>query len=344
MSPQTIDVAVFGATGLTGGELLRLLLQHPNVGEIYALSRNETGPVHNVHPALRHLRPLNFSDLTPREAVERAQVAFLALPHTQSQHFVADLIDVEDCLLIDLSADFRLEDEQAYQRHYSEHVCFELGKQFVYGLPEAFREQIRSARRLANPGCFATAVELLLLPLVRGGLIKQPWPVFAVTGSTGSGKNPKPTAHHPFRDGNLFAYKMLAHQHEGEINQTLSRIAGKPSHVRLLSHSGPMVRGIYATTYGAAPKLADIAVDTLYREAYTDHPFTLVLDRPPKVAEIVGTNFVHIGVKQIGPEVEIALALDNLVKGASGQAIQNMNLMLGFAETAGLTSPGAYPC
>ena len=345
MTRAKIDVAVLGATGLTGGELLRLLLQHPRVNEVHALSRKESGrPLHAVHPSLRHLTPATFSTLSPREAAERSDVIFFALPHTQSQAFVAELIDLDDKLLIDLSADFRLRDREAYQRHYAPHACFELVERFVYGLPELDRETIRTARRIANPGCFATAAELLLLPLAQAGMLRDTWPIFAITGSSGSGKTPKASTHHPFRDGNLFAYKMLAHQHEVEIMQTLSQAAGHNCRIRLLSHSGPMVRGIHCTTYANDAALADTDLAALCRHAYADHPFVLVLSEPPRLAEVVGTNFVHLALKQNGAEVEIALVLDNLVKGAAGQAVQNMNLMLGFDETAGLTHPGAYPC
>ncbi len=345
MTRAKIEVAVLGATGLTGGELLRLLLQHPQVNEVHALSRQETGrPLHDVHPSLRHLTSATFSSLSPREAAERADVIFFALPHTQSQAFVAKMIDLDDKLLIDLSADFRLRDREAYQRHYAPHNCFELVERFVYGLPELDRETIRTAKRIANPGCFATAAELLLLPLAQAGMLHDTWPVFAITGSSGSGKTPKASTHHPFRDGNLFAYKMLAHQHETEIMQTLSQAAGHACRIRLLSHSGPMVRGIHCTTYANDAVLSGIDLAALYHNAYADHPFVHVLSEPPRLAEVVGTNFVHVALKQNGVEVEIALVLDNLVKGAAGQAVQNMNLMLGFHETAGLTHPGAYPC
>ena len=212
-------------------------------------------------------------------------------------------------------------------------------------MPELFADELRQSHAIANPGCFATTAELLLLPLAVKQLLPANTAVFAVTGSSGSGAVPNETTQHPFRDSNFFTYKMLAHRHEAEINQALSAAAGLSRQVRLLAHSGPFVRGIHATAYLAGDEFAGFDVGQAYRDYYDEgRPFVTVLARPPQVAEVAATNYAHVHIAQREDEVEIALALDNLVKGAAGQAIQNMNLALGFPETAGLTFPGAFPC
>jgi len=339
-------VLVVGAGGLVGGELLRLLSLHPRLGPITALSKSQAGrAAHESHRALLHLPGLEMIDRPAAAAAREADVVFCALPHGQSQAVMAALFEADPQLVVDLAADFRLRDPELFAQHYGPHGCPELLDRFVYGLPELNGEAVRDCRAVANPGCFATAAELLLLPLARRGLLPETTPVFAVTGSSGAGALPKATTHHPFRANNFFAYKMLAHQHEPEIDQTLADAGGRPRRIRLLAHSGPFVRGIHAAAYLADEAFAATDVAALYRESYGDRcPFVAVLDRPPQVAEVAATNHVHVQVTQRGKEVAVALALDNLVKGAAGQAIQNMNLALGFPETAGLTHPGAFPC
>ncbi len=346
MTETTITAGVIGAGGLAGGELLRLLYQHPQVENVLAISRSHANAsLCSVHPSLRHLTKDCFRDLDPAQLAEQCKVLFLAMPHGQSNKLMKELTSYDSLKIIDLAADFRLSSQKEYADNYGEHHCFELTESFVYGLPEAFKPQIETTTRIANPGCFATAAELLLLPLANAGLLSFPVGVFAVTGSSGSGIHPKIGTHHPFRDGNFYAYKTLSHQHEPEINETLSRIAGHTVQSRLLSHSGPFVRGIAATAYLQNEQITSVDLPDLYNRFYNENaPFVHVLDQPPKLAEIAGTNHVHIHVAQKNDEVEIALVLDNLVKGAAGQAIQNMNLMLGLSETAGLHHTGAYPC
>jgi N-acetyl-gamma-glutamyl-phosphate reductase common form len=346
MAANKLHALVVGAGGLVGGELLRLLSLHPEIARITALSRSYAGrPAHEAHRSLRHLPRIEMVDKPAQEAAKDADIIFCALPHGQSQKIMEDLLSAAPPLIIDLAADFRLRDAAQFQKYYGTHCCPALAQKFTYGLPEHFGDALRQSRAIANPGCFATAAELLLLPLAIQRLLPPSTAVFAVTGSSGSGALPKASAHHPFRAENFFSYKMLAHQHEGEINQTLTKVAGEESRVRLLSHSGPFVRGIHATAYLAGPDFADLDVAALYRDTYDERcPFVAVLDEPPLVAEVAGTNFVHIHVAQQGDEIEIALAMDNLMKGAAGQAIQNMNLALGFDESAGLTNPGVFPC
>jgi N-acetyl-gamma-glutamyl-phosphate reductase common form len=278
------------------------------------------------------------------EAAQESDVIFCAMPHGESQSFMPSLACREELKVIDLGADFRIQDLEAYVASYGKHACHELTKDFTYGLVEAFREQIQVARLVANPGCFATAAQLLLLPLAASKSLPENVGVFAVTGSSGSGVSPKASTHHPFRSDNMFAYKMLSHQHEAEINQTLSKFSERTTRVRLLSHSGPFVRGIHATAYLSDSSFALCDVGRIYRDFYASSLFVRVLDRPPEIGEVAGTNFAHLHVAQRGMEIEILLTLDNLVKGAAGQAIQNMNLMCGFPEGTGLEHPGFFPC
>jgi len=345
MTAPRLKTVVLGAGGLVGGELLRLLSMHPQVEAITAVSKSQAGVrAHEVHRSLLHLPDIELVDLPYKDAAQGADVVFCTLPHGESRMQMDQILSARPRCIIDLAADFRIRDSGQFEQAYGTHQCPQLLKEFIYGLPEAFAHLIRQSRLIANPGCFATAVQLLLLPLADKKLLADNIAVFGVTGSSGAGVTLTPATHHPFRDGNLFAYKMLAHQHEAEINQTISEVAGEPRRVRLLAHSGPFVRGIHATAYFNENRLAKTNVEQIYREYYKNHPFIMILNRPPQVAEVALTNYVHLHILQKGSEVEIALALDNLVKGAAGQAMQNMNLVFGLDETAGLTFPGAFPC
>ncbi len=340
-----LRVAVLGAGGMAGGELLRLLAGHPNVSGLHAYSHSHEGkPVHAVHRGLRHLLALDFEAFSPSKVLEDADVLFSALPHGKSMSFLADLTDSELPCIVDLAADFRLHDREAFERSFMPHTCFDLVSRYRYGLPEAFRNDLKGHSRIANPGCFATAVQLALLPLAKESILPVNPAVYAVTGSSGSGIHPKPGTHHPHRHGNFWAYKLLAHQHEPEIVQTIETVTGQKPSIRLLPHSGPFVRGIHTTTYLEHEIYSDLDAETLFRDYYSDHPFVTVTEAPPQVAEVAGTNHVHVHVTQSQRELVITLALDNLVKGAAGQAIQNMNLSLGLEETAGLQIAGGFPC
>ncbi len=342
----SLNVGVLGSGGMAGGELLRWLRLHPNVNDLHAISHTYAGqPLSDVHPAHRHLPPLVFESGDVAQWVEAVDVLFLALPHGMSQkHIKADSLD-KRARIIDLAADYRIRDLDLYQAVYGEHADFDLQPHFVYGLPEAFKPEICAARHVANPGCFATAAQLTLLPLAQAKLLPDHAAVTAVTGSTGSGNKPKATTHHPFRDGNYFAYSLLAHRHESEILQLARRFGNDGATLRLLTHSGPFVRGIHATLYAKDARFAELDLAALYRDAYGDDcPFVLVDDTPPQLAAVNGTNFVHLTALQKNDELVVTAVLDNLVKGAAGQAVQNMNLMLGLPETAGLEYPGAFPC
>jgi [amino group carrier protein]-6-phospho-L-2-aminoadipate/5-phospho-L-glutamate reductase len=340
-------VAVIGAAGYVGGELLRLVLQHPEVRQCVAVSRSQAGkPIAVVHPGLALLSDARFSGESAAAAARGADVVFLSLEHGQSSEVMAELIDAGPGLVVDLAADFRIQDGRLHEQHYGAHPAPALVHRFRYALADVLGADLRGAHALAAPGCFATAAQLALYPLA-GERLAAPPAVFAVTGSSGAGVHPKPTTHHPMRAHNLFAYPAMGHRHEGEILEQWRRWTGDASATaRLLPHSGPFVRGIYATLHAtlAEPRGA-AAITACYAEAYSGRPFVRLLAEPPHLTHAVGTNLalLHATASPDGREVQVTLALDNLVKGAGGQAVQAMNLALGLAETAGLTQAGAYP-
>ena len=245
-----LSVAVIGAAGYAGGELLRLLSQHPEVNDYIATSRSQAGMrIGEVHPALAAVSDATFSNASPAEAASGRDVVFLALEHGESSKIAAEVLNSGAGLVIDLSADFRVQDLSLYEKFYGAHTAPELVRCFTYGLADVLGTSLRGKRAVAVPGCFATAAELALYPLARAGLSSAP-ALFAVTGSSGAGAHPKATTHHPARAHNLFAYSTMGHRHEAEIagcwrEWTGNRNAG----VRLMAHSGPFVRGIYLSTH-----------------------------------------------------------------------------------------------
>lgn len=350
---MALRVAVIGGAGYVGGELLRLLLQHPEVGDIVATSRSQAGvPVGEVHPGLAPLTEVRFSGASPAEAARGVDVVFLALEHGESAKVAEDLFGAGPGLILDLAADFRVSDLELYARHYGPHPVPALVPRFTYALADVLGPALRGKTALAVPGCFATAAQLALFPLARLGLESIP-ALFGVTGSSGAGVRPKETTHHPTRAHNLFAYSVLNHRHEAEILQRWREWTGTPAaRARLMTHSGPFVRGIYLTLHvdlgregpRQAPTLPDIKA--LFKEAYGGRPFIRLLDQPPELTHAVGTNYalIHAAQTPDGREAQVMVAVDNLVKGAGGQAIQAMNLALGLPEETGLRFGGMFPC
>ncbi|HEU4648021.1 MAG TPA: N-acetyl-gamma-glutamyl-phosphate reductase [Gemmatimonadales bacterium] len=336
-----------GAAGYAGGELLRLLLGHPEVTEVVATSRSQAGkPIADTHPALATLTDARFAGLGPGEAARGRDAVFLCLEHGESSKLAAEVLDAGPGLVVDLAADFRVPDLRLYERYYGAHPSPALVSAFTYGLADVMGEQLRGARAIAAPGCFATAAELALYPLARAGLASPP-SLFAVTGSSGAGAQAKPTTHHPMRAQNLFAYSVLNHRHEAEVLLRWREWTGQSNATaRLMTHSGPFVRGIHLTLHAwrNGSTGAESAADR-FRAAYAGRPFVRLLDRPPEVTHVVGTNyaFVHVAEPADGSEVQVMVVIDNLVKGAGGQAVQAMNLALGLPEDAGLTAGGIYP-
>jgi len=348
-----MKVAVIGAAGYAGGELLRLLHVHPEVTEYVAVSRSQGGkPIGSVHPALAALTDAQFVAATPAEAARSADVVFLCLEHGESSKLAGEVFAAGPGLIVDLAADFRVRDLELYARYYGAHPSPELTSQFIYGLADVLGTKLHGAKAIAAPGCFATAAQLALYPLARAGLEVTP-SLFAITGSSGAGTHPKATTHHPARAHNVFAYSTLSHRHEAEVLQAWRDWTGRPNATaRLMTHSGPFVRGIYLTLHTYLPQsstagtLGSGAAAALLRDAYRDRPFVRVLDAPPELTHVVGTNYalMHAAETADGREIQITVAIDNLVKGAAGQALQAMNLALGFPERAGLEFGGIYPC
>ncbi len=346
-----LRVAVVGGAGYAGGELLRLVLQHPEISECIATSRSQAGkPIAEVHPSLAPLTDTRFSGATAGEAARGRDVVFLALEHGESSRVAEEVFAAGPGLVVDLAADFRVAAPRLYERYYGPHAAPDLVSRFVYGLADVVGEQLRGATAIAAPGCFATAAQLALYPLapLAAADASIAPALFAVTGSSGAGVQPKPTTHHPARAHNLFAYSVLSHRHEAEVTGAWQAWTGRPdAAARLMVHSGPFVRGIHLTLHarlGAPLRAGDAGAR--YREAFAGRPFVRVLEKPPELTHAVGSNYalLHAAESDDGREIQVSLVLDNLIKGAGGQAIQAMNLALGLPETSGLEAVGIFPC
>jgi N-acetyl-gamma-glutamyl-phosphate reductase len=343
-------VAVIGAAGYVGGELLRLLLQHPEVADCIATSRSQAGkPIADLHPGVAELTDARFSGLTPAEASRGRDVVFLALEHGESSCLAGEVFDAGPGLVVDLAADFRITDGRLHERYYGPHPAPELVHRFRYGLADIPGRELRGATAIASPGCFATAAQLALYPL-RALRLAAPPSLFGITGSSGAGVHPRPTTHHPARAHNVFAYSAMGHRHEGEVLEQWRAWTGEPSaSARLMTHSGPFVRGIYLSLHASlAPGSGSLdgeAARALLTAAYAGRPFVRLTSAPPELTHAVGTNtaLLHAVASPDGRELQVICAIDNLVKGAGGQAIQAMNLALGLDETAGLLAGAPFP-
>jgi len=325
---KTIRAAIAGATGYTGGELLRILLNHPDVEVVAATTTSESGtPVSAVHRDL-----LGDTDLRFGTELNDPDVIFLCLGHGISRQFV-DTHDIKpECRIIDLGNDFRLDGNYA-------------GRNFIYGLCESARDEIRTAHDVANPGCFATAIQLATLPLAANGLIRDEIHVTAITGSTGAGKKPGETTHFSYRNDNISIYKLFTHQHLAEIRQNLASVGGGDEpQVNFVPLRGDFARGIFASVYTKADEgMSEADYRKLYEDYYAESPFVHHSETGISMKEVVNTNKGLLHVELHDGYVHISSAIDNLVKGAAGQAVQNMNLMFGLPEDTGLRlKPSAF--
>ena len=350
---KRFKAAVIGGSGYGGAELIRRLLVHPDVDLVRVASIDYIGePLAAVHPTLEGRTELKFEGLAADEAARGMDVVLLGLPHKVSAHS-AQAIMATGARIVDLSGDFRLRDPAVYEKYYgAKHPCpDELTRgTFVYGLPEVHRESIRTAKYVASPGCFATTIELALLPLAKAGLLAGPVEVVGITGSSGSGIAPSAGTHHPVRANNLKTYKPLEHQHIPEVLQLLREAGARDPSLRFVPVSAPLSRGIFVTCFAHvdAARGAD-ALRGLYAEAYAREPFVRVpAKRLPEVVAVKGTNYAEVGVQpgdvHEGKRVIACFAAtDNLIKGGAGQAIQSMNLMLGVDERTTLEDTGGWP-
>lgn len=321
-----IAVGVIGGAGYTGGELIRLLLGHPEVRLDFVFSTTRAGkPLSSAHPDLLGTTDQCFTG-TVNPGVE---VVFLCLGHGNSSAFLEEHPFSEKTRVVDLSHDFRLQENARFR-----------GREFVYGLPELQPEAISRARNIANPGCFATAIQLALLPLARAGLLSEAVHVHATTGSTGAGAGLSETSHYSWRNNNFSWYKPFTHQHLGEINQSLRSLQPQAGDLFFLPMRGNFTRGIFATAYTPFSGSLEEA-RALYRSFYQAAPFTVLADEPLHLKQVVNTNFAHLHLHKHEGVLLISSVIDNLLKGASGQAVQNMNLMFGLAERCGLELKGS---
>jgi N-acetyl-gamma-glutamyl-phosphate reductase len=325
--PKTnkIRVGIVGGAGYTGGELIRILLNHPNAELKYIQSSSHNGqPISFVHPDLLGDTFLVFNKLE----IEDTDVIFLCSGHGKSIEFFTHNKIPESVKIIDLSHDFRLKRED---------------NDFIYGLPEINRDLIKKANRVANPGCFATAIQLAILPLAAAGLLKDEVHITAITGSTGAGQEPTKMTHFSWRDNNLSVYKAFEHQHLGEIMQSLAQAQpGFDKVVNFIPIRGNHTRGIFATSYTKFDESAGEVMD-IFHSYYKSHPFINISGSNPDLKQVVNTNKALLYLEKHGDKLMIISCIDNLLKGASGQAVQNMNLMFGLDERCGLRlKAGAY--
>ncbi len=316
-----IKVGIIGGSGYTGGELIRLLIHHPKVEIKFVFSTTRAGTkVSSTHTDLLGQTQLLFSE----QVDANIDLVFLCLGHGNSTKFLQEHPFSEATKIIDLSNDFRLKGDSSFE-----------GKNFVYGLPELNRDKIQKTKYIANPGCFATAIQLALLPLAQAHLLNKEVHINATTGSTGAGVGLSPTTHFSWRENNMSHYKAFTHQHLGEINESLKNLQEDKGKLLFIPNRGNFTRGIWATAYTHFKGSENEAIN-LYKDYYKEAPFTQLSDEPIALKQVVNTNFCHLHIMVHDGMILIASAIDNLLKGASGQAVQNMNLMFGFHEMEGL--------
>lgn len=321
-----MKIGILGAAGYTGGELIRLLINHPQAEIVFANSESNAGnPVTDVHEGLYGETDLHFTNAMPFDKVD---VVFFCFGHGKSEQFQKEHEVPANVRIIDLAQDFRLAAE---------------GNDFVYGLPEINRSRIATAMHVANPGCFATCIQLGLLPAAEMGLITKDVAVNAITGSTGAGQKPGATTHFSWRTDNLSIYKPFTHQHVPEIKQSLRQVQGSlDAEIDFIPYRGNFARGIFATEVVRTDAPIEKIIEG-YKAFYKDEPFTHYVDKPLDLKQVVNTNKCLVHCEKFGDKLLITSCIDNLLKGAVGQAVQNMNIMFGIDETAGLRlKPNAF--
>lgn len=314
-----IKAGIIGGAGYTAGELIRLLINHPQVELVFVNSTSNAGnKLTDVHGGLLGETEMTFTDQLPYNEID---VLFFCTAHGDTKKFLDSNSVPENLKIIDLSTDYRKESPE---------------HEFVYGLPELNKERIKKAKRIANPGCFATAIQLALLPIAKAQLLNTEVHVNAITGSTGAGVKPSATSHFSWRENNISVYKAFEHQHLGEIRQSLNQLQSSFSEdINFIPVRGNFTRGIFASIYLNFAGTEEDAVK-LYKDFYKDSPFVIITDKNPDLKQVINTNKCVLYVEKHGNKLLILSCIDNLVKGASGQAVHNLNLIFGLGETEGL--------
>jgi N-acetyl-gamma-glutamyl-phosphate/LysW-gamma-L-alpha-aminoadipyl-6-phosphate reductase len=347
VTSEKINAGIIGGAGYGGSELLRFLVFHPGVDIRFVTSRKHAGlSIASVHRFLSGATSLEFTEPDVKKLPRDTDCVFFATPHGVSMSLVPQVIKrMPEARIVDLSGDFRLKDPDIYKQYYrTEHASRELLGGFVYGLPEMNRDAIKKARYVANPGCFATGIIFAVYPLFYSGAIRKDVAVVAVTGSSGSGELPKEVTHHPVRAKNFKSYKILEHQHTPEIEQFFKeKFEERDFEIGFVPQSGSFVRGIYTTATVYGERIAVDEVKRAFNELYEKEKFVRIVSPSPEVAMVYGSNYVEVSYAQRRNFLVTMSAIDNLVRGASGQAIQNMNIMFGFKEDEGLKFPGMRP-
>lgn len=325
---KKINVGILGAAGYTGGELIRLLINHPNAAITFAHSRSQSGkPLQSVHADLIGEPEMNFTESFSLDSID---VLFLCLGHGESRTFLERTKLPDTLRIIDLTTDFRHHASNQFQ-----------SDTFVYGLPELNRDRIKNARFVANPGCFATAIQLGLLPLAKAGKLSSIHTT-GITGSTGAGQSLSASTHFSWRSNNIQAYKTLEHQHGQEIGESLLQLSGQESlELNFVPWRGDFTRGIFISSTIDCDLSAE-TLNNLYLDHYNTHPFTHVSAEPIFLKQVVNTNKALVQLEKVGSKLVVHTVIDNLLKGASGQAVQNMNLLFGLSETSGLQLKASY--
>ena len=333
-----IRVAIIGAGGYTGAESIEIILRHPQAKLVYLTALpEECGNVADIYGQLRGRCDMAIEPLDLDKLAKLADVALCCLPHKVSMSFVPKLL-AADVKVVDFSADYRIKDLAVYEKFYEPHTDPENLAKAVYGLPELFREKIKGATLVANPGCYPTGAILALAPLLKNGLIKTAGIIVnSVTGVSGGGKKPAPGFHFPYMNENFYPYGVGTHRHGPEIEQVASELAGEKTEILFQPNVGPFDRGILSNVYAdPAQNITAESLQKIYHDFYRGEPFVQILTKPPTVKDVAKTNYCHIFPTLVKGKAVVFSTIDNLIKGASGQAVQNMNIIFGLDETLGL--------
>ena len=334
-----MNVAIIGASGYTGLELIKILINHPKFNISYVANTTGDINIQDLHPCLKGVLNIDVKLADASEVAKVADLAFLALPHKASMSFAKELLNL-GVKVVDLSADYRLELE-AYEKHYCEHEDKENIKNAVYGLPEYFKDDIKNAKLIANPGCYPTASLLALLPFIEYIDTNAPIFIDAKSGVSGAGKNPSETTHYCQINDNVHAYNPFKHRHMPEISEKIRVLKGKDVSINFVPHLLPLTRGMLVSVYATLKE--DIDVNEVLNSTYKDNEFVRIRNKPVDVKSVAGTNFCDLFVARNGNALFVSSAIDNLLRGASSQAVVNANIMCGYEEYEGIPKIAYVP-